>query len=95
MALALNKNARKKREVTPSVSPPPAYATLFNRNKVWTTSEYLTPNNKIATIDANGGRKETINGRSYMVYRNNETGEPKLVPLRTPSAALFQYTYTK
>lgn len=136
-AMTSNKRTKKRRKLAPNVSPPPAYATLFNRSRVWTTADYkinsgLTPtrntinarnttntmhtmnsyNNKdplntyntystynrmdsVTTIDLNGGRKETINGRSYMVYRNNETGEPKLVPLRAPSAALFQYTYTK
>lgn len=72
-----------------NVTPPPAYATLFNRNKIWTTNDFASK------LDMNGGKRQNINGRSYMVFRNNETGEPRLVPLRTPSAALFQYSYTK
>lgn len=96
--IPMTKQARKmKRTKAPSISPPPAYATLFNRNKIWSTSEYVNSLNVATTIDFQngGGRKEMINGRSYMVFRNNETGEPQLVPMRTPSAALFQYSYTK
>lgn len=71
--------------------------TYYGKDTLNTYNTYTPYNrmNSVTTIDLNGGRRETINGRSYMVYRNNETGEPKLVPLRTPSAALFQYTYTK
>lgn len=73
-----------------NVTPPPSYATLFNRsrNKVW-TSDSLTK-----SVDSSGGVQQYINGRNYMVFKNEE-GEPRLVPLRTPSAALFQYAYTK
>lgn len=71
-----------------NVTPPPAYASLFNRNKIFTTDQY------VKSFDMNGGVKQVINGRNYMVFRNND-GEPRLVPLRTPSAALFQYTYMK
>lgn len=73
-----------------NVTPPPAYATLFNRNrnKVWTNDEF------VKNYDGNGAVKQMINGRDYMVFRN-EIGEPRLVPIRTPSAALFQYAYTK
>lgn len=96
MTVTMPRNAKKpKRQAAPSISPPPAYATLFNRNKVWTTAEYMNTINATAIDLRDGGRQEMINGRSYMVFRNNETGEPKLVPLRTPSAALFQYSYTK
>lgn len=72
-----------------NVTPPPSYATLFNRNKIFTTDDY------IKSFDSNhSGTKRVINGRNYMVFRNSD-GEPRLVPMRTPSAALFQYAYTK
>lgn len=72
-----------------NVTPPPSYATLFNRNKIFTTDDY------IKSFDVNSGTKRVINGRNYMVFRNND-GEQRLVPMmRTPSAALFQYAYTK
>lgn len=71
-----------------NVTPPPSYGTLFNRNKIYTTNEY------IKQYEMNGGVKQVINGRPYVVFRNSD-GEPRLVPIRTPSAALFQYAFTK
>lgn len=41
-----------------------------------------------------GGVRRLINGRDYMVFRN-PNGQSQLVPVRAPSAALFQYTYTE
>ncbi|XP_017476210.1 PREDICTED: glutamate receptor ionotropic, delta-1 [Rhagoletis zephyria] len=41
-----------------------------------------------------GGVRRLINGRDYMVFRN-PNGQSQLVPMRAPSAALFQYTYTE
>lgn len=76
------------KKLAKNVTPPPAYATLFNRSKIFTTEEYIKP------FDTETGVKKVINGRQYMVYRNSD-GEPRLVPIRTPSAALFQYAYTK
>ncbi|XP_073841671.1 ionotropic receptor 76b [Musca autumnalis] len=40
------------------------------------------------------GLRKFINGREYMVYRTPD-GLNQLVPVRVPSAALFQYTYTE
>lgn len=40
------------------------------------------------------GKTQTINGRDYMVFQN-EDGSTRLIPMRTPSATLFQYAYTK
>lgn len=87
MRATFNKRFNSKSTIS-NVTPPPAYATLFNRNKIFTTDDYFK------SVDMNGGVKQVINGRNYMVFRNSD-GEPRLVPLRTPSAALFQYTYTK
>lgn len=80
-------NTRSPKNVS-NVTPPPAYATLFNRNKIFTTDDYTK------SFDMNNGKRQTINGRNYMVFRNDD-GEPRLIPIRTPSAALFQYAYTK
>ncbi|EDW72688.1 uncharacterized protein Dwil_GK17045 [Drosophila willistoni] len=41
-----------------------------------------------------GGVRRFINGRDYMVFRN-PNGQSQLIPVRSPSAALFQYTYTE
>ncbi len=69
----------------PTITPPPSYATLYNRNRnnnIWTLSETENKNT------------QCINGREYMVMKGND-GQKRLIPLRTPSAALFQYSYTK
>lgn len=69
----------------PTITPPPSYATLYNRsrnNNIWTLSETENKNTKY------------INGREYMVVKGDE-GQSRLIPIRTPSAALFQYSYTK
>ncbi|KAG4066706.1 hypothetical protein HA402_007342 [Bradysia odoriphaga] len=68
-----------------TVTPPPAYATLYNRSRkdnIWTLSETENKNTQY------------INGREYMVVKGDD-GVQRLIPLRTPSAALFQYSYTK
>ncbi|XP_031622172.1 glutamate receptor ionotropic, delta-2 [Contarinia nasturtii] len=80
-------NDRIKKKIL-NVTPPPSYQTLFDRNKIFTTDEH------VKTLNVNSGVKRSINGRDYMVFLSND-GEPRLVPLRTPSAALFQYAYTK
>lgn len=78
-----------------NVTPPPPYAELFNRSRiqkfggdggasVWSTKEN--------TNSHMGGIEKTINGRNYMVMKM-EDGSSRLIPLRTPSAALFQYNY--
>lgn len=80
-------NDRIKKKI-PNITPPPSYQTLFDRNKIFTTEEHTM------TSDVKSGVKRSINGRDYMVFLSSD-GEPRLVPLRTPSAALFQYAYTK
>ena len=37
------------------------------------------------------GKHQNINGRDYLVI-NNKTGDPQLIPVRSPSAFLFQYS---
>lgn len=67
-----------------NVTPPPPYAELFNKNrsKVWTTGNGNTQQ----------GVQKYINGRFYMVTKG-EDGGSRLIPLRQPSATLFQYSY--
>lgn len=87
--IQFNNNRDKFIKAPSSVTPPPSYATLFHRSRkapVWTST-----NNE---IDRSSGVQQNINGRNYLVFRT-DFGEPRLVPLRTPSAALFQYAYTK
>jgi len=75
--------------VVPTITPPPSYATLYNRsrnNNIWTLSETEKKNAE--------GVTQYINGRQYMVVKGDD-GQQRLIPLRTPSAALFQYSYTK
>lgn len=92
--LKIQRTVRKKfNKQTVSVTPPPSYATLFNRsrnkNKVWTTDTFAH------TPPENGdGVRQMINGRNYVVFKTNH-GETRLIPVRTPSAALFEYAYTK
>jgi len=37
------------------------------------------------------GKHQKINGRDYMVI-NSKSGNPQLIPVRAPSAFLFQYS---
>lgn len=82
-------NKKIDKLVVPTITPPPSYATLYNRsrnNNIWTLSE--TENKETE------GKSQYINGRNYMVVKGDD-GQKRLIPLRTPSAALFQYSYTK
>lgn len=89
LRFAFTNKTKKNTELNSNVTPPPAYASLFtrSRNKIWTTD-------KLSKTPDSAGVKQIINGRDYMVFKN-EDGESRLIPLRTPSAALFQYAYTK
>nr|QKN21173.1 ionotropic receptor [Zeugodacus cucurbitae] len=54
----------------------------------------LLGNGQLQGASGAGGMRRLINGRDYMVFRN-PNGQSQLVPVRAPSAALFQYTYTE
>lgn len=84
-----NVKVKKTMESESNATPPPAYASLFarSRNKIWTSD-------KLDKTPDSAGIQQFINGRDYMVFKN-EDGESRLIPIRTPSAALFQYAYTK
>lgn len=82
-------NKKTDKLVVPTITPPPSYAALYNRsrnNNIWTLSETENKNME--------GITQYINGRKYMVVKGDD-GQKRLIPLRTPSAALFQYSYTK
>lgn len=84
-----------------NITPPPPYAELFNRSR----NQKMGGGGGGAADDGMpwsngggekntmvGGIEKTINGRNYMVMKM-EDGSTRLIPLRTPSAALFQYNY--
>lgn len=64
-------------------TPPPPYTTNNNRIKFniqpKTIADYVTT-------------RQVINGRDYFVVKGSN-GESRLIPMRTPSAAIFQYAY--
>lgn len=58
------------------VTPPPSYNTIYNPQFSDKQKEW---------------KKKQINGREYWVVNSNQGGY-ELIPLRTPSALLFQYS---
>jgi glutamate receptor, ionotropic, invertebrate len=82
--LANSHGQSMKMMLNKQVSPPPPYTTLYNRFNE-------TKPTKNAYKD---GVRQVINGRDYMVVKEMD-GSSKLIPMRTPSAALFQYSYTQ
>lgn len=90
----------KKGDPFKSVTPPPSYATIFSqtrKNNIWTT--HNMPKTEFGGDFGAGfgggkqGIQKYINGRQYKVVKALN-GEERLIPMRTPSAALFQYSYT-
>ncbi|SPP76120.1 glutamate receptor ionotropic, delta-1 [Drosophila guanche] len=87
-----------------NVTPPPPYQSIFNgghaavaadprhrwKRAVGQSNGVLLGNDALT----DGGVRRLINGRDYLVFRNPD-GQSQLVPVRSPSAALFQYTYTE
>lgn len=80
-----SKNRKIGKITTMLQSPPPPYASLFERNakNPFLGNDYNEKNYK----------RQQINGREYYVVKSND-GENRLIPVRAPSAALFQYSYT-
>lgn len=62
-------------------SPPPPYAEIFSRH---TSGVNLFG----ADTKSGVGSHKIINGRDYVIVGS------QLIPIRAPSAAIFQYTYT-
>lgn len=90
-----------------NVSPPPPYSTTntstnnpFNHSRFMTGSDLFYGQNFSGNSPVTHGQgtgmpnssRKMINGRDYMVIR--EKGQSRLIPMRVPSAALFQYSYT-
>lgn len=85
------KGGKNKADPLKSVTPPPSYATLFNQsrsNNIWTTHQLQAKEDG----RQGGSVHKFINGRQYKLVKA-ANGEQRLIPLRTPSAALFQYSY--
>ncbi|CAH1993607.1 unnamed protein product [Acanthoscelides obtectus] len=61
----------------PLITPPPSYQSLFRPPFAY---------------NANEGKRRHINGREYWVLNAKNGATSQLVPLRTPSALLFQYS---
>ncbi|XP_062535181.1 glutamate receptor ionotropic, kainate 2-like [Armigeres subalbatus] len=68
-------------------SPPPPYAEIFSRHTSGGTMFG-------SSIDSDSGSRKMINGRDYMVVKERNGIGSQLIPIRAPSAAIFQYTYT-
>ncbi|KAJ8950665.1 hypothetical protein NQ314_007795 [Rhamnusium bicolor] len=71
-----NNNNINFEHVKKTTPPPPSYHTLFHPP---------------FTFSNGNGQKKNINGRDYWVI-NTKGGVTELIPLRTPSALLFQYS---
>ncbi|XP_033157583.1 glutamate receptor ionotropic, delta-1 [Drosophila mauritiana] len=86
-----------------NVTPPPPYQSIFkggshvdplNRWRRPLANGIALGNGVLLGGDSEGGVRRLINGRDYMVFRN-PNGQSQLVPVRSPSAALFQFSYTE
>jgi len=86
-----------------NVTPPPPYQSIFNGGSQgdplnrWRRplgNGNASGNGVLLGGDSEGGVRRLINGRDYMVFRS-PNGQSQLVPVRSPSAALFQYSYTE
>lgn len=81
-----------------TISPPPPYGALFNRHRFMTGSDlfYGQDENQFgqdrASKESSLKTRKVVNGRDYLVV--TEKGTSRLIPMRVPSAALFQYSYT-
>lgn len=56
---------------------PPPYQSIFGQT--------------YESVYNNGGKRQNINGRDYWVLKL-PSGDTRLIPVRTPSAFLFQYS---
>ncbi|XP_055613759.1 ionotropic receptor 93a [Uranotaenia lowii] len=67
-------------------SPPPPYAEIFSRHASGASMFGKQ-------IETDGASRQMINGRDYMVVKEKNGIGSQLIPVRAPSAVLFQYTY--
>ncbi|KAL5290263.1 RNF10 family protein [Megaselia abdita] len=75
-----------------NLTPPPPYASIYSG--INTTSSNSNLSNQPNYSNQLHGVKRLINGRDYLVFKN-KNGESQLIPVRAPSATLFQYSYTE
>uniref|UniRef100_A0A1B0CLI0 Uncharacterized protein n=2 Tax=Lutzomyia longipalpis TaxID=7200 RepID=A0A1B0CLI0_LUTLO len=85
-------NTHKENFTADSMTPPPPYTTLFHRSR--NILGGITEQNVFAMRETNTLQRKNINGREYVVVQGSD-GVSRLIPLRVPSAALFQYSYTQ
>lgn len=76
-----------------NLTPPPPYTSIYSGNKTSSTDESNLANQPNSSNQLQGV-KRLINGRDYLVFKN-KNGESQLIPVRAPSATLFQYSYTE
>ncbi|XP_070160806.1 glutamate receptor ionotropic, delta-2 isoform X1 [Polyergus mexicanus] len=84
---------RWKRKSKESVTPQLVY-TMKNSLDKRTNLQKISPrplHQNIPIYDLVPGKKHNINGRDYYIVMNRY-GDQRLIPIRTPSAFLFQYT---
>ncbi|XP_058463209.1 glutamate receptor ionotropic, kainate 4 [Malaya genurostris] len=67
-------------------SPPPPYAEIFRRHPSGLGLLNKNHNSDVST-------RKMINGRDYIVVKEKNGLSSQLIPMRAPSAAIFQYTY--
>lgn len=73
-----------------NLTPPPPYTSIYSGNN---PSGDNNPANQPNYSNQLHGVKRLINGRDYLVFKN-KNGDSQLIPVRAPSATLFQYSYT-
>ncbi|KAL9909618.1 ionotropic receptor 76b [Glossina fuscipes fuscipes] len=94
--------------LTMKATPPPPYQSIFtggierNAGNKWKhvfgsktrqlSREYPGFISTTGLTTGSHGIRRIINGREYMMYQA-PNGETQLIPVRAPSATLFQYTY--
>lgn len=76
-----------------NLTPPPPYASIYNGSNT-SSNNVTTLSNQANFSNQLHGVKRLINGRDYLVFKN-KNGESQLIPVRAPSATLFQYSYTE
>lgn len=81
---------REKNKNDYNLTPPPPYTSIYSGS---TPSDQNLPNQPNYS-DQLQGVKRVINGRDYLVFKN-KNGDSQLIPVRAPSATLFQYSYTE
>lgn len=72
-----------------NLTPPPPYTSIYSGSTPSDPNQPTQPSSNQLQ-----GVKRLINGRDYLVFKN-KNGDSQLIPVRAPSATLFQYSYTE